>query len=171
MLFNNEIIDVSSLPTIENVEYTPIEKRYRRIMIINSVILGLFLFTPLAVISLINDDVQLYVGLFSVVGLVGFIGFNFVWSGVSINHKMYKLRSHDILFKTGVIWKKTTAIPFNRIQHVEVKQSAIARQFDLSKIVIFTAGGNAGDLSIAGLNHEDANKIREFIMNELKNYE
>jgi len=170
MLFKNESIDINSLPSIDLEKFTPIEKRYRIIMVINSIISATIITIPIILVSIFNAEVPLYVGYALSAVLLAYIIFNIFWSRISIQYKSYLLRSNDILFKKGVIWKKTTAIPFNRIQHVEVKQSAIAKQLNLSKIVIFTAGGNTGDLAISGLNDQTANKIREFIMGKLKDY-
>jgi len=170
MLFKNESVDINSLPSIDLEMFTPIEKRYRIIMIINSIISGVIIAIPIILIAIFNTEVPLYIGYALLSVLLVYIIFNIYWSRISIQYKSYLLRSNDILFKKGVIWKRTTAIPFNRIQHVEVKQSAIAKQLNLSKIIIFTAGGNTGDLAISGLNDETANKIREFIMGKLKNY-
>ena len=170
MLFKNESIDINSLPSIDLEKFTPIEKRYRIIMVINGIISATIITIPIILVSIFNAEVPLYVGYALSAVLLAYIIFNIFWSRISIQYKSYLLRSNDILFKKGVIWKKTTAIPFNRIQHVEVKQSAIAKQLNLSKIVIFTAGGNTGDLAISGLNDQTANKIREFIMGKLKDY-
>ena len=170
MLFKNESIDINSLPSIDLEKFTPIEKRYRIIMVINGIISASIITIPIILVSIFNAEVPLYVGYALSAVLLAYIIFNIFWSRISIQYKSYLLRSNDILFKKGVIWKKTTAIPFNRIQHVEVKQSAIAKQLNLSKIVIFTAGGNSGDLAISGLNDQTANKIREFIMGKLKDY-
>ena len=74
------------------------------------------------------------------------------------------LREHDILYKSGVLWKSYKAIPFNRLQHIELRRSPIDRGLDLASLSFFTAGGNYGDLNIAGFRHEQAQQIRERIL-------
>lgn len=55
------------------------------------------------------------------------------------------------------------AIPFNRMQHSEVLQGVIDRQFGLARLAVFTAGGSSSDLVIPGLEAEQAYRMREFL--------
>ena len=74
------------------------------------------------------------------------------------------MRSKDIVYRSGWLWRSTTTAPFNRVQHVMIDQGLIERQFQLSKLKIFTAGGSGSDLTIPGLNPETANTLKEFIV-------
>ena len=76
----------------------------------------------------------------------------------------YALRERDIVYKSGWLWKQMTTAPFNRVQHVSIDQGPIERQFNLSKLKIFTAGGGASDLTIPGLDPTTANDLKEFIV-------
>jgi membrane protein YdbS with pleckstrin-like domain len=60
-----------------------------------------------------------------------------------------------------------TAIPFNRIQHVETSSDPIDRKFDLATLQIFTAGGSGGDLKINGLEKDTAEQLRVFILQKV----
>ena len=82
---------------------------------------------------------------------------------LGFSRKAYLLRDHDLVYRTGYIMQKTTAIPKNRIQHVEIRQGVLLRIFKLSKLVVFTAGGSSSDLSISGLEPEVAEKLKEHI--------
>jgi membrane protein YdbS with pleckstrin-like domain len=86
------------------------------------------------------------------------------WPGISLPKRGYVLRDKDILFRRGVIWRSVTAIPFNRIQHVETSNTPFDRKFDLATLQLFTAGGSSGDLKIDGLEASVAEQLRIFIL-------
>ena len=49
---------------------------------------------------------------------------------------------------------------------MSIDQGPIERQFGLSKLKIFTAGGGASDMSIPGLDPETANALKEYIVSK-----
>jgi membrane protein YdbS with pleckstrin-like domain len=60
-----------------------------------------------------------------------------------------------------------TAIPFNRIQHVETSSDPLDRKFDLATLQLFTAGGSGGDLKIDGLGKDVAEQLRAYILKKV----
>ena len=62
---------------------------------------------------------------------------------------------------------KTTTVPFNRIQHIEINQGPFSRFFDLATLSIFTAGNSSHDLKIRGIKISEAEKIKEFISSKI----
>ena len=74
------------------------------------------------------------------------------------------MRDKDILFRHGVIWRSVTAVPFNRIQHVETSSTPLDRKFTLATLQLFTAGGSGGDMKIDGLASNVAEQLRNFIL-------
>ena len=77
------------------------------------------------------------------------------------------MRDKDILYKSGVFWHTVTAIPFNRIQHVEKSSTPLERHFEIATLQLFTAGGTGGDLKIHGLSSVSAEKLRVFILDKV----
>ncbi len=75
----------------------------------------------------------------------------------------YLVREKDISYRSGLIFREVTTIPYNRIQHSEVSHGPIARKMKLSTLKIFTAGGSSSDLSIHGLDAEEAEKLKEWL--------
>lgn len=67
-------------------------------------------------------------------------------------------RSVDML--RGIIFRKRTTVPINRIQHVDTKQGPIYRRFGLSSINISTA---ATTHEIPALDEETATQLRNII--------
>ena len=86
------------------------------------------------------------------------------WPTLSVPRKGYVVRDKDIVFRSGVIWRSVTAIPFNRIQHVETSSTPFDRRFDIATLQLFTAGGAGGDLRIDGLGRDTAEQLRVFTL-------
>ena len=55
-------------------------------------------------------------------------------------------------------------VPFNRIQHITVVETAIDKIFNIAQLNIFTAGGQNSDLNIQGLDPDVALRIRDFVL-------
>lgn len=89
------------------------------------------------------------------------------WPAIAVPRKGYVVRDKDILFKSGVLFRTVTAIPFNRIQHVEKDSAPLDRRFNIANLKIFTAGGSGGDLKIDGLSADDAERLRIHILNKV----
>lgn len=91
----------------------------------------------------------------------------FVWPAVSYRHKGYAIRDRDIVYRSGVVWRTVTAVPYNRIQHVEKSSTPLDRRYELATLQLFTAGGSRGDLKIDGLPASAAEKMRAFILDRI----
>ena len=77
------------------------------------------------------------------------------------------LREFDIAYRSGLFWRKTVIVAFNRVQHVEVSSGPLQRKFGLATVKLFTAGGSGVDLKIDGLEAGRAEEIRAFISTKI----
>lgn len=164
MEFSNQQIEESLLPSVLDIKYRAVEKTYRLVSIISSLIFAFILIAiPFGINMLSGEtwffDHILYIGL----GWILLLSFFLLLAFKGYQYKGYALRERDIIFKEGWIWRSTTVVPFNRIQHTEIDQGPIERMFGLSKLKIFTAGGASSDLKIPGLMPEIANKLKDYI--------
>ena len=171
-LFENQSIALEDLPQIEMQDFKAIEKPYKILLHLRNFLLVGLVFTVLLLLQLFEQTELLdwqfaaaYVFLFT------FWVFSFILIEVGFKRKAYLLRQHDLLYKTGYLMQKMTAVTKNRIQHVEIRQSILLRIFKLSKLVIFTAGGDKSDLSIPGLKPQDAEKLKEHISHSISEHE
>jgi membrane protein YdbS with pleckstrin-like domain len=81
--------------------------------------------------------------------------------------RSYAMREHDILFQDGLFWQKTTAVAFNRIQHIDLTHGPVERKYKIASLKFFTAGGSSVDLKIPGLPEKDAEQIRTLILSKI----
>lgn len=172
MEFHNPQIEVSDLPKVQDLVFQPLEPAYFKVLILSKIIYFVIM-TLILSVFLIVDPFDLPE--FAAEGILGLFVIHGIWSFTAtvkgFKHKFYALRSRDIVYKSGWLWKSLTTAPFNRVQHVRIDQGLIERQFNLSKLKIFTAGGSTSDLTIPGLNPITANELKEFIVKKTINGE
>jgi len=169
--FTNSIIIPDNLPSIDKKTFNRLDKNYLKILYIRIAIFFLlcaggfitFLFVsegvPTLAIVIISSILALILIYSLVITIMGF------------PRKGYLVRENDISFQKGIITYKITTVPFNRIQHVEVNQGVLAKMFKLSSLKLFTAGGNASDLSIPGLPKEVAQNLKAFLSEKISEHE
>lgn len=73
----------------------------------------------------------------------------------------YELNEKDLAFQEGAIFRSTTYVPLNRIQHIETEQGPFLRQENLVTLVIHTA---ATKHCILGLDAVTAQQLRMQIL-------
>jgi len=87
--------------------------------------------------------------------------FALAWPSLTYAFFGFALREDDLLLQSGVVFRRRSAIPHNRIQHVETRQGPIERVFGLSRVMVFTASGMSADGAIPGLLTADAESLRD----------
>lgn len=170
MPFTNTQIEITHLPSVSHIEYKGLDKDYLTASMIRTlfswIIIGV-IFGVIVQFNKSNSDFEEVVGPFlkyAVIAVCFLAVVNLLLTYFGFYKKGYAVRDKDISYKTGLFWKSKTLIPFNRIQHSEVKQGPFERMFGLSSLRVFTAGGSASDLSINGLKQEQANHLKQFII-------
>jgi len=165
MLRNPEIA-LDDLPGMEELEWQPMHSRYARRMQLERalVVTGMSiaaLATNFFVGVPLNKVFMLWLALFVVaVPLL-------IWPLISVPRRGYVVRDKDIVFRSGIVWRSVTAVPFNRVQHVETSNTPLDRKFGLANLQIFTAGGSGGDLRISGLGADVAEQLRVYILDKV----
>jgi len=170
--FTNDQLAVEDLPSISTLNWQKLHKDYLTSKIMGSILFSILLtagvFFALFVSS---EEVPTFVKYIGFAFLLFVLVCRFLTVILGYRKKMYALRERDIAFKTGILWKSSTVIPFNRIQHAEVNQSPLERLFDLSELRIFTAGGTSSDMTIPGLRPTDAHRMKEFVLRKTASHD
>lgn len=160
--FTNTQVNVFDLPKMEEVQYTPLHSAS---LYVNMIVLGILFLLVVAGVCVLGftvHEVRPY--LFLSLLVVSIIFVFLAWIEYrSFRFRGYALRTHDLLFREGWLWKSWTVIPFNRIQHLEINQGPIDRLFDLAALQLYTAGGASSDIEIDGLTPQTAADIKSYI--------
>ncbi|MDR9457498.1 MAG: PH domain-containing protein [Salegentibacter sp.] len=167
--FNNEQIDLASLPKYESVAFSSVSSKYLIKMNIQTGIFMLVLFIALGVFWFFQLD-PLQSGLIFSIILIAFV-FRF-WNNYKLLQTLgYSIREKDIIYRRGFIFNKTTVIPFNRVQHASISRGVWDKVLGISSLNVFTAGGSGSDITIPGLEPEMALKLKEAIAVKISNDE
>jgi membrane protein YdbS with pleckstrin-like domain len=84
-----------------------------------------------------------------------------VWPSLEYRYFRYALREEDLLVQQGVLFRRWSAIPRNRIQHVDTHQGPLERIAGVASLRLYTAAGMSADGSIPGLENRIAETLRD----------
>ena len=166
--FENQVIDIESLPKFENILYSKLEARSWFVVLIHISIATIFCAIAIFLFVWFNAELHKFKIIIAVLFLT-IVAAIFALKRVGFNNKNYTFRTHDLLFKFGILSSSVTIIPYNRVQHVELQQSFFERYFDLATVKIFTAGAESSDVSIPGLTKDAAQRIKELVLSKIQN--
>lgn len=162
-LFTNAQIDLTGLPEAEQMEMIPLEPAYKVVRYISAALVAIVIILGSWIFALFQLDLFPYS--FIGAGLMTLIAVWIVmYAGIGFDYMGYAVREKDITYKSGWLWKSMTTVPFNRVQHCDLRQGILDRRFGLSKLTIYTAGGQSTDLMIPGLLPDTAEKLKIFIL-------
>ncbi|MDI1255829.1 MAG: PH domain-containing protein [Flavobacterium sp.] len=174
MNFNNETIDTSSLPKFEEVQFTNLHPSYWKVTLINILIVFIVLFTALGLVMYfdVTQNNEMLGASDYKYEKIGGLGVLFLvvlfFARLGFKKKSFAFRTHDVLYRHGVIATNTIVIPYNRVQHVALHEGVFSRIFGLAKIEIFTAGGSSSDIEIPGIAKEQAENIKQLLMGKIQ---
>jgi len=165
--FSNHPIKIDELPCWEDVDYEPMAKAAPWESFWQ------FVITLLLAIGIVSAGMlpsPTPVSVYLVVVFLLLLLFGLVQWHNFAEHKRRGVaaREKDILFRKGLIWRQSSVLPFNRVQHIEIHRNPIERKLGLSSLRIFTAGGSGVDLQISGLEQERAEKLKLYILERAK---
>jgi hypothetical protein len=72
----------------------------------------------------------------------------------------YLLRDDDLLFRRGILFQRFVAVPYGRMQLIDITRGPVARWLGLADLKFVTAAATAG-VSIPGLAEGDAESLRD----------
>ncbi|MDN7135580.1 PH domain-containing protein [Pseudidiomarina terrestris] len=81
----------------------------------------------------------------------------------------YARTNEGVHLKQGALFRRIRAVPLNRIQHVEYKQSFLERLFGIARLAMYTAGSGGADLTIPGLLPDTAMQLKTELLTTIAN--
>lgn len=95
----------------------------------------------------------------TVVGVAGLLCW--LWPRLRYRAWGFALRPEEIYLHHGVLNHVRTVVPLRRIQHLDVSQDLLEREFALGRLIVHTAGSRSSDVVLPGLPLEEAERIRD----------
>ncbi|MEZ4651570.1 MAG: PH domain-containing protein [Candidatus Eisenbacteria bacterium] len=87
-----------------------------------------------------------------------------LWPRLAYRRYLYRVDATRIQIRRGVLWREALDIPRNRIQHTDVTQDLLERSFELSHLIVHTAGTTNAAVRLDGLRQETAFRIRDELL-------
>lgn len=75
----------------------------------------------------------------------------------------YMLRADDIVFRKGILWQRMIAVPYGRMQLVDITQGPLDRAFGIAQLKMVTAAATTG-VQIPGLTMAAAEALRDTLI-------
>ncbi|MTE22947.1 PH domain-containing protein [Microbacterium sp. ZXX196] len=75
----------------------------------------------------------------------------------------YMLRGDDIVFRKGILWQRMVAVPYGRMQLIDITHGPLDRLFGISKLKMVTAAATTG-VEIPGLSQPAAEALRDTLI-------
>jgi membrane protein YdbS with pleckstrin-like domain len=72
----------------------------------------------------------------------------------------YRLRDDDLLVRRGIMFQRFAAVPYGRMQLVDINRGPLARALGLAELKLVTAA-SASNVTIPGLPMADAEELRD----------
>jgi len=75
----------------------------------------------------------------------------------------YMLRADDIVFRRGILWQRMIAVPYGRMQLVDITRGPVDRAFGIAKLKLVTAAATTG-VEIPGMTQDAAEALRDTLI-------
>lgn len=72
----------------------------------------------------------------------------------------YRLRDDDLLVRRGIMFQRFAAVPYGRMQLVDINRGPLARALGLAELKLVTAA-SASNVAVPGLPMSDAEHLRD----------
>lgn len=72
----------------------------------------------------------------------------------------YRLRVDDLVFRRGIMFQRQVAVPYGRMQLIDITRGPIARALGLAELKFVTAAA-ATAVTVPGLPEDEANRLRD----------
>jgi uncharacterized protein len=168
MDFENNQLPSQHLPSIDDIQFESLELNYQKVSIYFTAFFFIAAIIIYLGIGIFVEELFASPLIWIVVGGWILVASFFIFlSYKSYFYEGFALRQKDVVYKSGMWFRSTIIVPFNRVQHCEINQGPIDRYFGLSELSLFTAGGSSSDLNIPGLSQETAAKLKQFITNKV----
>lgn len=151
---------------VDELRYERIDRKYRNVQMILTA-LGYLLLGGAALFLLLLDDNIWCIAAECVIAVA--LAINLIILRKAWEYKGYALRENDISYRSGVVFPKTTTVPYDRLQQVSIQQNPVSKIFKLYAVDIVNGAQGLSSLTLPGLTEERANQIKGIVIERLRN--
>lgn len=135
-------------------------RAYVRVRLISLAALFVVVLAAAAAITALSNDPWAWIP----AGIVAFIA---LWTAVITPRQArsfgYQLRGDDLVFRRGILFQRIVAVPYGRMQLVDITHGPLDRAFGIAQLKLVTAAASTG-VSIPGLTQDAAERLRDTLI-------
>jgi membrane protein YdbS with pleckstrin-like domain len=106
--------------------------------------------------------VSLLLGGVALVVVLGIVAYK--WPELHHRHLRYRVDERGVRIRRGVFWRTVISVPTSRVQHTDVSQGPVQRNYGLATLTVYTAGTEGASISLSGLEHGTAKRLRDHLL-------
>ncbi|MFE6965704.1 PH domain-containing protein [Agromyces sp. NPDC057679] len=138
-------------------EWRRVSPKYVVVEVVGSLVgMVIFVGAALVVHFLWHQQWALWVAV--AIGVVSLIGIAF--EPRRVRSIQYRLRADDLVFRRGIMFQRQVAVPYGRMQLVDITRGPVARALGLADLKFVTAAA-ATAVTVPGLPMEEADRLRD----------
>jgi membrane protein YdbS with pleckstrin-like domain len=80
----------------------------------------------------------------------------------------YAEQEDELHVRSGLLVRVLTVVPLARVQHIDVARGPLERRYGLATLVLHTAGTRGAIVSLPGLAHEEAGRLRDHVRGQIR---
>lgn len=162
--------DERNAPPIE-AEMRPLHPNQIKVLRIRVALLTLFLLANIAAADiwlLAEEPVPVPLGLPTAVAALLAL-----WAVLRLPGRRYRAWGYvetedELLIRSGLWTRVRTAVPFGRVQHIDISQGPIERAYGLATLILNTAGTRGASVPLPGLLQSEAERMRDRIRAQIR---
>lgn len=97
----------------------------------------------------------------------GILAFIMLWAAVITPRQAraygYQLRADDLVFRHGIMWQRMVAVPYGRMQLVDIEHGPLDRAFGIARLKLVTAAASTR-VELPGLDQKAAETLRDTLI-------
>jgi uncharacterized protein len=135
-------------------------KQYVWVQLISTGLLGLAVLAAVLVVTLVWGQWWAWIpgGIF-----LGILVWTLLITPRQARAYGYQLRRDDLVFRRGILWQRVVAVPYGRMQLVDITHGPLDRGFGIAQLKLVTAAASTG-VVIPGLRQDAAEELRDTLV-------
>ncbi|MGX9460820.1 PH domain-containing protein [Shewanella sp. A14] len=159
-LSQDEYIQLADLPL------SNIDPNYPKLVLIISSTVAVVIITILTAFLFIAEPLPLAIATVGLLSACVLAALMIKLIHLKASKIAYGLFNHEMVLRKGLFWVATTALPYTRLQHVNLSQGPIERKYNIVTLKCFSAGSGLAEIDLPGLNADLAEHIRQHLLTQ-----
>lgn len=146
-------------PSSDSTTWQRVSRKYVLVELVPAVVMCVVL--AAAVVVLIVLDLG---------WIAAIVGFVLLWALVgailtvpTVRSIGYRLRDDDLVFRRGLVWRREIAVPYGRMQLIDIRQGPIERSLGLASLKLVTAAPS-GSVTVTGYTRAQIESLRAHLV-------